>query len=399
MGDRGADSAYRRILPAIAAMTLVGALIGGIMLVTRARDSVRGPQVDVLGTGPGVVLLRGFDEVGDQPFTASVAVDLGIDPVRLVLQPRTAVAAEAVSRRGSDADRLVANSLAPGLVAARDETGELSPRVVEGVAERTLGDGVSLLGLVDADRDGADDDGSFSVVAPDGSAVCVSIGDRRALATALLLAVDPIDDRPASGVTWTPHGSCGLVAEPPAGTEVRVGTTPGTYGGTDASDVCDPGLLVERLSASRLVRESWAAAQSIDVGSVEEFVDDLTPVVLLRDTLATEYGFDRGRVHTLQVVLQRGTTVMIDWTGQPRVRCLSGAPLGPPRAVLSDEANVVGEPWRGFTIDAVARVRAAEVATSRLVLVDIRSGEPIIREQVTDSQDAGAPLVGALEGG
>jgi hypothetical protein len=400
MGDQGGQTAYRVSLTAIVAMTLVGALVGGVMLVTRAQDAARAPQVDfAIGPGPGVVTLRALDEVGDRPFMAPFAVDLALDPVRLILQPRNAVAAESTSRRGSDADLLVANSLVPRLVAVRDAGGALDVGLVRDVADQAIGALGSIDGLLDADRDGFDDDGRFGITALDGSAVCVTLGERRALATALSLAIDPIDDRPSSGIGWTPHGPCGSTSVPPTGTEVRVGTTPGTYGGVRSGEVCDVDRLVSQLRANPLVAQSWVAVHSIDLELLDAFVGALTPVVLLRDTLVTEHGFDNGRTHPSQVVLQRGTSVMVDRTGQPRVRCMSGAPLGPPQAAMSDSVVVIGEPWRGFSIDGVTDVPAAEVAASRIVLVDIRSGQPIVRDTDGGPSALAGPVIGALGGG
>ena len=47
---------------------------------------------------------------------------------------------------------------------------------------------------------------------------------------------------------------------------------------------------------------------------------------------------------------------------------------------MTESVVVVGEPWRGFTVDSVADIPSAEVASSRFVLVDIRDGHPLVRE-------------------
>lgn len=396
MGDTRGP--YRVILSAIMAMTLVGALVGGVVLVTRARDAVRAPSVEfAIGPGPGVVTLRAIEDVGERPFMGPLVDGLSIDPVRLVLQPRNAIAAESPSRRGSTADLMVALTLAPRLVDARDAVGDLRVDRIREVTEQAIGAGATVTDLLDADRDGFDDDDRFSVTALDGSSVCVFIGERRSLAAALSQSIDPIDDRPASGIGWTSHGPCSASSEPPTGTEVRVGTTPGTYGGLAGRDVCDAELLLQQLAVNPLVAESWMFVHTIDADLVRDFVASLTPVILLRDTLVTEHGFDNGRIHTLQVVLQRGTAVMVDRTGQPRVRCMSGAPLRAPQATMTESVVVVGEPWRGFTIEAVADIPAAEVPTTEFVLVDIRTGSPIVREP-GDPTLAG-PFASALGGG
>lgn len=386
MGDRG-QSAHRLILSVVMAMTLVGALVGGVMLVTRAQVADRPPAVEfALGPGPGVVTLREITDVGDRPFTQPVAVDLQIDPVVLVLPPQNAMAAERVSRRGSTADLVVANALGPRLVDLRDSGASMTVTRIKEAAEQELGLEGTVSDLVDLDRDGFDDDGRFTVAALDGSAVCVTFGERRTLATSLSLTIDPIDDLPAAGLSWTTHGPCGSAGHPPVGSEVRVGTTPGTYGGVRSGEVCDVDYLLAQLTASPVIAASWAAVQSIEPGFIGEFVAALTPVILLRDTVVTDHGFDNGRIDTRQVVLQRGTAVMVDRTGQPRVRCMSGSPLRRPQATMSESVVVVGEPWRGFSIDSVADIPSAAAAVSRFVLVDIRNGRPLVRE----SGDVGA---------
>jgi hypothetical protein len=268
------------------------------------------------------------------------------------------------------------------------------------VAESTLGIDAIVGELLDVDRDGLDDDGRFTVTALDGSSVCVSLGDRRVIATAQLLAIDPVDGIPASGLSWSPYGPCGSSTRSRTGSDVRIGTTPGTYGGVRSGAVCDVPALIRALTTSDVVGAAWSAVHSIDSGEIEQFVGSLTPVVLLRDTVVTDHGFDNGWIHPEQAVLERGTAVLVDRTGAPRVRCVSGSPLRRPQP-LTESVVVMGEPWHGFAVGDVADVPTAQVATSRFVLVDIRSGQPLLRE----AGSAGAlsvlagPIVSASSGG
>jgi hypothetical protein len=400
MGDARGPSAFRLFVSVVMAMTLVGALVGGVTLVLHSGAAEPDPVVEfAIGSGPGVVVLLGLSDVGDRPFTEPVAVDLAIDPVRLALPPLNATAAESTSRRGSNADLLMAGVFGRSLVALRDAGYRMDVARLRDVGERMLGAEAAVSDLLDTDGDGFDDDRRFTVTALDGSAVCVTLGERRALATALSLAVDPIDDRPASGLTWTPFGSCGASGTSPLGSEVRVGTTPGTYGAVRSGDVCDVELLVRGLTDHAVVGQSWAVVASIDPEEIPEFVSSLTPVILLRDTLVTDHGFDNGRIHSTQVVLQRGTAVLIDRTGQPRVRCMSGSPLRRPQS-MDEAVLVVGDPWRGFSLDGVVDVRSAEVTATRFVFVDIRTGHPLLR-QAGDSGAMSAlagPVVSAFGG-
>ena len=78
---------------------------------------------------------------------------------------------------------------------------------------------------------------------------------------------------------------------------------------------------------------------------------------------------------------------------------MSGAPLRPPQATMTESVVVIGEPWRGFSIDGIVDVPAAEVAAARIVLVDIRSGSPIVRETSGGPSGLAGPLVEALGDG
>ena len=390
MNDRARSSAYERFLGVITAMTLLGAVAGGLVLVLRAREapSIARSEFMVTGLSPGVVRTLSIDDPGPRPFTEPVAVDLRIDPVKLALPPRNAEAAESPHRRGSDADLLVAGRFGHELVRLRDAGADLGVDQIAELAGSIVGlDGV-VTDLFDIDRDDFDDDGRFTLTATDGSAVCVSLGIRRTLATSQSLIVDPIDGRPSSGLTWTSFGPCGSAVVPGIVSDIRVGTTPGTYGGVRSGDVCDITGLGRALSSSEVVADSWAAVFSIERQSIDEFLSALTPVILLRDTLVTDHQFDNGRILPRQAVLQRGNAVLVDRTGAPRVRCLSGSPLRRPQPV-PDGVEVRGEVWAGFAIDSVADVPPAPRATSRFVLIDIRTGEPLLRE----SGSEGSPSV------
>ena len=380
MDDRIRSTAYQRFLTLVTAMTLLGALGGGLVLVLRTGSAPVAARIEfAIGSGPGMVRLAPIDDVGERPFTEPVAVDLAVDPVKLALAPLTAEAAQSPHRRGSSADRVVAGYFGYELVRLRDSGAEMNVRQIAALAEATLGIDAIVDDLLDVDRDGLDDDGRFTVTALDGSAVCVSVGDRRVIASAQSLAIDPVDGTPANGLSWSSYGACGESTRPRTGSDVRIGTTPGTYGGVRSGDVCDVSALVGALTDNNVVGSAWAAVHSIETEELTQFVDALTPVVLLRDTNVTDHGFDNGRIHPEQVVLQRGTAVLVDRTGTPRVRCISGSPLRRPQP-LTDSVVVVGEPWHGFSLDAVVDVPSARVAASRFVLIDIRSGQPLLRE-------------------
>jgi len=380
MNDRIRSTAYQRFLTLLTAMTLLGALGGGLVLVLRSGSAPVAARIEfAIGTGPGTVRLAPMHDAGARPFTEPIAVDLAVDPVKLALAPLTAEAAQSPHRRGSSADRLVAGYFGYELVRLRDSGAKMSVRQIAALAEVTLGIEAIVDDLLDVDGDGIDDDRRFTVTALDGSAVCVSLGDRRVIASAQSLAIDPVDGTPTNGLSWSSYGACGESTRPRAGSDVRVGTTPGTYGGVRSGDVCDVLALVRTLTGNYVVGSAWSAVHSIETEEITQFVDGLTPVVLLWDTSVTDHGFDNGRIHPEQVVLQRGTAVLVDRTGTPRVRCISGSPLRRPHP-LTNSVVVVGQPWHGFSLDAVVDVPSAQTATSRFVLIDIRSGQPLLRE-------------------
>jgi len=155
------------------------------------------------------------------------------------------------------------------------------------------------------------------------------------------------------------------------------GSTPGLYGGTRQGVECDPDKLVTSLAANPDKAETWAKAEGIEASAIASFVDGLTPVVLRRDTLVTDYGYRNGRATPRQAVLQAGTAVLVDAFGVPRTNIESGNPLAQPNGPTS-QPRYRGTAWTGFAPSGVVRVSpAAEV--EGLVLVDTKTNEVFTR--------------------
>ena len=57
------------------------------------------------------------------------------------------------------------------------------------------------------------------------------------------------------------------------------------FGAAGSGEVCDQGLLVSSLQSNPRAAEGWATVHGITPESISEFVSELTPVVLLEDTL------------------------------------------------------------------------------------------------------------------
>lgn len=119
------------------------------------------------------------------------------------------------------------------------------------------------------------------------------------------------------------------------------------YGGSGDNRVCDREAMIRYLTENPDKGRAWAATAGIAYGDLPAYVRSLTPTVLLYDTRVTNHGFANGRATSLQSVLQAGTAVLVDRSGQPVTKCKCGNPLRPPiRAVANP--RYVGTPWPGF---------------------------------------------------
>jgi hypothetical protein len=154
------------------------------------------------------------------------------------------------------------------------------------------------------------------------------------------------------------------------------GGEPGLYGGTRDNSSCDPDQLVDFLVADQQKAQAWAAVLDLDVGDIPDYVDALTPVNLGSDTRVINHGFADGRATPRQAVLQRGSAVLVDARGVPRVRCYCGNPLLEPTVPQAEGAaeTFTGDRWPAFDEDAVAVVEEASAALEALQLVDIETG-------------------------
>lgn len=98
------------------------------------------------------------------------------------------------------------------------------------------------------------------------------------------------------------------------------------------------------------------------------FVGKLRVGYLQRDTRFTNHGFHSGQAQPRQSVLEAGTSVLMDPTGVPVVRCLSGSPLLPPVAITGSP-SYTGKPWAGFTpgqlVASTTLPQSIALATSR----------------------------------
>jgi hypothetical protein len=193
----------------------------------------------------------------------------------------------------------------------------------------------------------------------------------------------PIDTQPPP--TLQPQGDGSNVETVPL-----PGDRDGLYGGTDNNAGVDPDKMVDFLGANPTQADAfvdalnsdptvyWSGERRLIVADIATYLRELTPAVLRLDTRITNHGFDGTHATALQSVFQRGTAVLVDAHGVPRVRGLSGNPLTAPIA-LRGEPKLVGAPWPGYHPGALARVQPTTADIKNFVLVDVVTGKPFNR--------------------
>ncbi len=176
----------------------------------------------------------------------------------------------------------------------------------------------------------------------------------------------------APTTTTAPQAPTSTLSTIPA----RSGDQVGLYGGSLDVAVCDKQKLVDFLSRNEPKARAWAKAQGISPTQISQFVASLTPVVLREDIRVTNNGFDEATASPTprQSILERGTAVLVDRLGQPRVRCYCGNPLGAPEPVRQ---KLVGQPWPGLDPGKVTRIVPAANQVTEFIVIDLNSGAAI----------------------
>ena len=168
-------------------------------------------------------------------------------------------------------------------------------------------------------------------------------------------------------------------------------STPQLYGGHMGVAPCDGRILVRALDGDGDLARAWAEAVGIDLDGLHDFIDGLVAVDILDDVRLTDWRHEDGRGVPYQVVLERGTAVLLDRHGEPRVRCLSGDPLGLP-AKVQTAAHFVGEHWEHFEPAALVVIAPASKELPTLVLLETTSGRPFGRPVGGGSDGARADI-------
>src|SRR6476469_3429176 len=158
------------------------------------------------------------------------------------------------------------------------------------------------------------------------------------------------------------------------------------FGGSGSRGECDVPKLADFLAANPDKARAWAEVRGIAPEQIAPYLQTLTPVVLLQDTLVTNYGFSVLVATPRQSVLQARTAVLVDATGQPVVRCACGNPLTAPAAINLPTAQLEGARWQTFN-PAQAVVVTAAPAVADLVLVDATTGQSYSQPVAAGSAD------------
>ena len=189
---------------------------------------------------------------------------------------------------------------------------------------------------------------------------------------------DPAVALPASATSPPPPANPN--PQPVAATS---GAQPGLYGGTRNSRACDPDQMVAFLGANPDKAQAWVNALTADsavrlrdgraltTATIPDYVAGLTSFVLLADTRVTNHGFKNGRQTVLQSVLQKGSAVMVDEYGVPRVKCYCGNPLLPP-APSRRQVTYKGPPWPDFDPNRVQVVSPPPTPVENFTACDPR---------------------------
>jgi hypothetical protein len=156
------------------------------------------------------------------------------------------------------------------------------------------------------------------------------------------------------------------------------GDTEALYAGTRNNPGSDPARLASSLQGDPAEAAGWAGVQGIAPSAVGSFISGLTPVLLRADVRVTDYGWRNGQPVARQSVLQAGTAVLVDALGQPRVRSVSGSPLGSPLHV-SAAPRYTGASWAGFTPKNIEVVAPAPIPVDHFVIYDLGTGQTFVR--------------------
>ncbi|MFA5565535.1 MAG: DUF6777 domain-containing protein [Acidimicrobiia bacterium] len=188
-----------------------------------------------------------------------------------------------------------------------------------------------------------------------------------------------------------------------AGYKSISGDVPGLYGGTLDELSCDVDQLSTFLADDEAKATAFAGALTLDPADLDAYLDGLTPVNLGSDTRVLSHGFKDGAAVASEAVLQRGSAVLVDARGVPRVNCYGGNPLLPPS--LGDNESFSGDKWGTFDPAEVVAVEESSGDIDEFDLIDVETGEMFSRKagkgDASQGRDrpaqTGRPIDGEIE--
>jgi len=154
-------------------------------------------------------------------------------------------------------------------------------------------------------------------------------------------------------------------------------TVPGVFGGSLDETTCDKDQLVTFLTSEPDKAVAWASVLGMDVDDITAYVEELTGVNLGSDTRVLDHGFSDGKLVARQAVLQRGTAVLVDARGVPRVDCYTGNPLRQP--TVSEDETFIGTPWTSFDEAEVVVIADAPEPIESFEVVSVDDGTSFVR--------------------
>ncbi|MBO3741883.1 DUF6777 domain-containing protein [Actinoplanes flavus] len=179
----------------------------------------------------------------------------------------------------------------------------------------------------------------------------------------------------------------------------RNGDQPGLYGGSRNRKRCAKKKLAQFLEdpANRKKARAWADVQGIEVDRIDDFVEDLTPVLLRNDTLVKNYDYRNGRADGFDALLEAGIAVLVDRFGRPVVKCNCGNPLGtfehdPDDITVSFTGR--NKKWKTHRPEKVVKVEpaAGRRAVSAYELVDVDNADAGLERRAGTDGDQDSPL-------
>ena len=217
--------------------------------------------------------------------------------------------------------------------------------------------------------------------------------------------------KPVSETNATPPEALAKAVSGPASTEPLTTTVAAvsgdradSFGVTNQS--CDFTTLRAQFSENTTLGETWVAALNLDetlgwgsglkTADLKAFTDNLTPLVLLADTLVTMHGQVPGASFPTQSVLQAGTIVGVDRYGVPRVRCVSGEPLTVAVPLEGDSVQFTGQQWQGFDAAKIVSFTPASAAMGSFDVrfvgaANVEGGAIAVGWRLCDRDDCPAP--------